>query len=228
MTYIPIQPVNIDLTNIIELLENNAECCAINNKYLIDISNRLNRYEFIFRELLNCCKRPGNTGVIIDNPIGVLPGQVVSPPPGSGNTGVIIDRPIREIRPIREVIYESYDTPYIPNGSIIDIPGTYKIVDDRYLDKSGTDLKRYLPYELSIKNGDVILESINDYRVIKSNDLYGTMDVILVYQTKNLKTGVRTTYEAGRNHYRSWWEIHSNGEKPVMKDTSIYRKGVIV
>lgn len=226
MTYIPPQTINVDLTNIVSLLEMNAECCYTNTKYLIALNDRLNRYDLIFRQLLDCCK-PGNTGVPLPGPGPVIPGDIVNPPPG-GNTGVIIDRPIREIRPVREVIFESYDTPYIPNGSIIDIPGTYTIVGDRYVDKSGTDLRRYLPYELSIKNNDVFLEAILDYRVIKSNDLYGTMDVVLVYQTKNLKTGVRTTYEAGRNHYRNWWRIHNNGEKPVMKDTSMFRKGVIV
>jgi hypothetical protein len=208
MSYIPVQPVNINLTEIVNLLEMNAACCEMNTKYLIDINNRLNKYEFIFRELLNCCNRPGNTGVIIDNPIGVLPGQIVSPPLGSGNTGVIIDRPIRQIKQIREVVYESYDTPFYPKSSVIDIPGEFKIIDNKYVDKSGTDLKRYLPYELNIKNDNIILEAILDYRILIGGGLYPRQEVILIYQTKNVKTGAITTFEAGVNHYRKWYEIH--------------------
>jgi hypothetical protein len=224
MSYLPIQPVNVDLSQIVSLLEDNAECCEINNKYLMSINDRLNRYDFILRELLKCCyihDTGGNTGVILPTP--VLPGQIVSPAPVKPSKPVL---PVKPVKEIREVVYESYETPYIPNGSIIDIPGTYTIVGDRYVDKSGTDLRRYLPYELSIKNNDVILEGILDYRVVKNNDIYGTMDVILVYQTKNVKTGVRTTYEAGRNHYRSWWKIHWDGASKSV-DGDRWRRGRI-
>lgn len=224
MSFTP--PQSLDLTYVINLLEENAECCAINNKYLIAINDRLNRYDLIFRELLKCCERRpigGNTGVILPGGT-VIPGQIVNPP-AQVNPNPL---PIKNVKPIRDIPYESYDTPFIPNGSIIDIPGTYFIDGDRYIDKSGTDLRRYLPYDLSIKKGDTILEGILDYRIIKSNDIWGTMDVILVYQTKNLKTGVRTTYEAGRNHYRSWYKIHDSGEKVVMKDVSMYQRGRII
>jgi hypothetical protein len=209
MSYLPLQPVNVDLTEIINLLEENAECCYTNTKYLIALNDRLNRYDFIFRQLLDCCKRPGNTGVPL--PVGpVIPGDIVNPPPG-GNTGVIIDnpiRPVREVKQVREVIYESYDTPYIPNGSVIDIAGEFKIVDNSYVDKSGTDLRRYLPYELNIKDGDILLQAILDYRVLMGGGLYPRKEVVLVFQTKNMRTGVISTYEAGSNHYRKWWQIH--------------------
>jgi hypothetical protein len=116
----------------------------------------------------------------------------------------------------------------IPNGSVIDIPGQYQIVNDKYIDKSGDDLKRYLPYHVNIKNGDLILLCIMDYRIVMGGGLYPRKEVLFLYKTKNIKTGVINLFEATADHYRGWWKIHSSGQTKSIVDVSKYQRGRIV
>jgi hypothetical protein len=227
MSYLPVTPVVNEITNITNEISNitnvsecdlskleeltlmNMKCCEFNSKLLININNKLVRYDEVFRKLLECCNPPsGDTGVIIDRPIRVIPGQIVNPPPTTTSSRIeVVNK--RVPREILEVDYKSYDTPFYPHSPIMYIPGEYRVVDDKYVDKSGVDLRRWLPYELNIKNGDIILEAILDYRILLGGGLYLKKDVMLIYKTRNITNNVVTTFEAGVGHYKKWWEIHS-------------------
>jgi hypothetical protein len=196
MSYIP---VNLDLSNIVSLLEDNAKCCAQNTKYLLDITNKLNKWDYLISKLVDCkpSYKPidcGNTGVIL---------------PGGPLIGVLPDAK----KEIRDISFDSYDTPYYPNSSIIDIPGEYKIVGNCYVNAVGVDLKRYLPYELNIKRDDIILLSIMDYRIVMGGGLYPRKEVLFLYKTKNISTGVINLFEASAGHYRRWYQIHGGIKK---------------
>jgi hypothetical protein len=233
MSYIPVIPVVNEVNNItnnyisecdLDKLEQltimNMKCCEFNSRLLIDINNKLVKYDEVFKKLLSCCERPVNTGVNIGS---VIPGQIVNPP---RTTIEVINNPKPIRREIREVVYESYEGGYITNGSVIDIPSNYKIVDGGYLDASGTDLRRYLPYEINIKNNNTILTRILDYRVVIGGGLYPRNEVILVYEVKDVMSGVIKTYEAGVNHFRSWWLIYT-GVSKVTNQPIKNQRGVI-
>lgn len=240
MSYTPPQSLSVDLTPIIDLLNQNNECCVLNYRLITDINNRLIKYEFFMNAFMNCFK-PCDTGVIIDNPIRpvrpVIPGKSVQPPRQAPITPITIgtQKPVkREISyvpsvPIISVNREEYDTPFYPHASVIGIAGKYKIVNDTYVGPDGLDLSKYLPLELNYKNGDIILEAIRDYRVLTLNDEYRTKSVVLVYQTYDTRTGVRKTFEGSVSNYRKWWDIHSGNleaNKKVVSGRS-YQKGVI-
>jgi hypothetical protein len=221
MSYTPPNNQMVNLEPIIALLQSNNECCNLNTslskeildkimlslkccefntKYLLSIDNRLNRYESLLIELLKKCdKKPLQV-------INIEPGQIVHPPRELPRVEVE-PAPVK-VKPIRDVVYESYEGAYFPDASIIDISSKFSIVDDKYIDKSGMDLKGWLPYEVNLKKDSIILEKILDYRIITGGGLYPRREVILVYQVRDINTNVVKTYEAGVGHFRSWWKIY--------------------
>jgi len=230
-----------DLTEVMELLKLNAECCSINTKYIMDIHNKLSRYELIIKEFLQCFDFTGcgNTGVIIDNPIRpVIPGEIVQPPP-TKPVKPIQPKPVKP-KPIKEVFtpkriegkavwvdHNDYDTRYYANSNVINIDGMFKIVGDKYVDENGIDLMRYLPMDINITDGELILERILDYRIYTMNDLYRMKNVVLVYQVKNTRTGVVKIFEGGINRFRNWWFIHTNKTKKQPVRSVTYQNGRI-
>jgi len=141
----------------------------------------------------------------------VEPGQIVNPP----REMRVIAKPQpqkEEVKSQRDVVWESYETPFYPNSKLIVISGEWVIDGDLYINRSGDDLRRYLPYTLNLRNEKegVILEAIMDYRIINSVvGLYPRREVILVYKVRNIGTNVIKTFEAGLGLYKKWYKIHS-------------------
>jgi len=82
------------------------------------------------------------------------------------------------------------------------IPGSYTIIGDRLYDQGGTDLSKYLPINLNIKDGDDIIQSILGYRVTL-NQSYPRMDPVILfsYYIKNSKTGAGYINEMNAFHF---------------------------
>jgi hypothetical protein len=181
--------------------------------------------------LVKCCK-----GNVITNPIGAdtpdntldynnTPGQIVTPAPQItiGN----IERKVAARKPLKEINYYDYDGLYSSNSGLLDIANKFTIVGDKYLD-GHVDLKRYLPYELNISDGEIILLGIIDYRIKMGGGLYPKPEVIFHYRTKNIKTGVVTSFEGGINMWRKWWQIYSSPQKRVAQSSGrSFQRGVI-
>jgi hypothetical protein len=240
MSFTPPQSLSVDLTPILNLLEINAACCETNTKYLFAINDRLNRYDSIFRRLIDCCERMnyGDTGVPLPTPGPVKPvlppGQTYEPPGVISPSPAPSPTPVREVKayvvePIREVNRKEYDTPFYPHASVIGIAGKFNIVGDTYVGPDGVDLRKWLPLSLNYKNDNLILEAIIDYRVITLNDMYKTKSVAIVYQTYDDRTGVRKTFEGSSTLYKSWWEIHSGVREQKVSAVSArsFQRGVI-
>jgi hypothetical protein len=88
--------------------------------------------------------------------------------------------------------------------SIMGTGGSWTIINGDIV-SSGVSLRRKIPIKLGVKNGDRILECIIDYKIVMGGGLYPRPEPILVYQIINTRTGGRTTFEAGPNHFRSWF-----------------------
>ncbi len=194
---------NDKLDMILNLMEQYNKCCMNNTMMLYQQQGILK--DILNRLILCGCKYPKP----ITKPVYV--GQVVK-------DFTIID--ITPIQPSYNYIQQEkpvyikpkpvvVETPYYPvvdrNAfSIMGIGGSWNIVNNDIV-SGGVSLRRKIPVKLNIKNGDKILESIIDYRIIMGGGLYPKQEPILAYQILNTTTGTRTTFEAGPNHYRKWF-----------------------
>lgn len=208
MSYQPEDPQeHQEIINLINEVKEDAEkCCLTTQKYLIGITQQLYTQQQYLEKLLRCCNyRPIRPYI--------TPGDILNPPP----TPIPLEpkKPYTSLstyqqpKRIEVTTYETYDTPYYPHSRLIDIPGKYKIVNDRYVNEAGVDLSDILPLDVEIYDTStgVLLESILDYRIIVGGGLYPRKEVILVYATK--KGEVRKTFEGGLDHFRRWYKIHS-------------------
>lgn len=194
---------NDKLDMILNLMEQYNKCCINNTMILYQQQQMLK--DILNRLILCGCKYPKP----IIKPVYV--GQVVKDftiidvtPRQQPINYIPQDMPVY-VKPKQEVI----DTPYYPvvdrNAfGIMGVGGSWNIVNNDII-SSDVSLRRSIPIKLNIKNGDKILESIIDYKVIMGGGLYPKQEPILVYQILNTNTGTRTTFEAGPNHYKKWF-----------------------
>jgi len=187
-----------------------TECCQKLIGMVDYLTKLVLRQDTQIRYLIECCNKitqmsSGNIQMYVE------PGQILNPP----REMRVIAEPqpqLVEVKSIRDVVYESYETPFYPNSRLIDISGEWVIDGDLYINRSGEDLRRYLPYTLNLRNEKegVILEAIVDYRIINSViGLYPKKEVILVYKVRNISTNSVKTFEAGLGLYKKWYKIHS-------------------
>jgi hypothetical protein len=208
------------LDYMILLMEQNRKCCENNTMLFYQqqsiIKELYYRQQIMLNNILNqlkkCCYKPIEVGccrpfyvgqVVKDFSIDITPKQrpiylneVVNSVVQQAH-GVIKQKEL----PIENVYSPVFDKNAF---SIMGAPGSWTIVNNDVV-SGGVSLKKYIPIKLGIKNGDKILECITCYRVITGGGLYPKKEAILVYQILNTKTGTRNTFEAGPNHFRSWF-----------------------
>lgn len=190
-------PTQDELDQILMLMEQYKKCC-INNTMLLQQQQQMIK-DIMSQISKCCCNGPVYVGQIVKDftiiDITPKPKQIYNPP----------SQPLPRQLPPTPIT-----TPYVPivdksAFSIMGTGGSWKIVNGDIV-SGGVSLRRNIPITLNIKNGDKILQCIIDYRVVMGGGLYPKQEPILVYQILNTTTGTRTTFEAGPNHYRSWFK----------------------
>lgn len=218
MSYIPLQgmtfSVMCDNSDVISLLnssiEENKKCCNEMTKYMISVNSQLNQQGLILRELLKCCRynRPkeyngvagqGYDSLYLPTKVRV---RVYNEPP------IEYVKPKCDIRRNFKMFKYSASRGYF---TVMGIPTEWSVVGRRILDRNGVDLSMNLPIYFNEK----ICEG-RSYRNSSSNnvdwrdckELVGIMGYVvkdtalgrtalLIYETKDLYTGVVKTFEGG-------------------------------
>ena len=81
------------------------------------------------------------------------------------------------------------------------LSGRFLVSNSSLISLDGVDVNSFLPIIYNKKEGDLLLEKITKYRIDKKPLLIGHEPVLFTYQVLNSKTGVRTLFEAGVNHW---------------------------
>ena len=204
------------LDYMIFLMEQNRKCCENNTMLFyqqqIIIKELYYRQQMMLNEILNqlkkCCYKPVQVGcckpfyvgqIIKDFTIDITPKQKPI------YVKEVVQQAQQVIKEREQVIVNAYSPVVDKNAfSIMGTGGSWTIVNGDIV-SGGVSLRKVIPIKLGIKNGDKILECITGYRVVTGGGLYPKQEAILVYQILNTKTGTRTTFEAGPNHFRGWF-----------------------
>jgi hypothetical protein len=206
---------NDKLDYMILLMEQNRKCCE-NNTMLFYQQQKIFRevyykQQMMLNEILNqlkkCCYKPIQIGCCGSPYVGQIVKDFtidVTPKQKPIYVKEVVQQAQQVIRQRAEPVENMYSPVFEKDAfSIIGIPGSWKIINGDVV-SGGISLRKYIPVKLNIKNGDILLECINGYRVITGGGLYPKQEVVLSYQVVN-KNGVRRIFEAGPNHYRSWF-----------------------
>jgi len=194
----------INSDQIMLLMEQYNKCCMSNTMLLYqqqqmikEILSQLKKCCSTKPQQVNCCK-PNYPGQNVDDftIIDITPKQ----------RPVINQQQQTLPKPTKPDTIETLYSPVVDKNafSIMGVGGSWTIVNGDIV-SGGVSLKRFIPVKLGVKNGDRLLECITGYRVVTGGGMYPKQEAILSYQILNIKTGGRTIFEAGPNHFRSWF-----------------------
>lgn len=218
-----------ELSNLLnQSIEDNKECCQIMTKYMYGIVYQLNQQQIILRELLKCCNyRP------VKPPCGFIPGQAIVELYSTGNPnaqprttlpGVEIDYVALGEKASKTPAKLKLDIPEKGYFTIPGVGGQWKVDGRRIVNKVGDDLCRYLPKYFNLcvcdnksigrYSSPVVQSKIYQYKrcielvairgyVIKDTS-QGKDTPLLIYETRDIKTGVVRTFEGDINLWKRW------------------------
>lgn len=167
------------------------ECCEKILLYLSRLDYRLTQQDWILRKILECsCSTSYHLGSSICHnsyPIKIKSKRTNYIYKG-GYPKYIVELP-EDTKPLN---FKTYPIDYSIYGgfAILGIPGTWRIDGNKIIDKSGVDLITYLPICFNYRVKAINMVGIRGYAI--KND-----KPVLIYETLNILTKERKTFEAG-------------------------------